>query len=34
MWRISATFDDGTQWHGVRQKDGKVQPTGIFVVEK
>lgn len=34
MWRISATFDDGTQWHGVRQKDGKVLPTGIFVVEK
>ncbi len=34
MWRISATFDDGTQWHGIRQKDGKVQPTGIFVVER
>ena len=34
MWSISATFDDGTEWRGIRQKDGKVQPTGIFVVEK
>ncbi|MCL2327867.1 MAG: hypothetical protein FWC39_05065 [Bacteroidetes bacterium] len=34
MWNISATFDDGTEWHGIRQKDGKMQPTGIFVIEK
>lgn len=34
MWRIDAIFDDGTQWHGVRQTDGKMQATGIFVVEQ
>jgi hypothetical protein len=33
MWRIEAVFDDGTLWHGVRQTDGKMQTTGIFMVE-
>lgn len=34
MWRIEAVFNDGTPWFGVRQKDGKMQATGIFVVEE
>ncbi|MDR2962672.1 MAG: hypothetical protein LBU90_03395 [Bacteroidales bacterium] len=34
MWRIAAVFEDGSTWYGVRQKDGKIQPSGIFTVER
>lgn len=33
MWKISATFNDGTQWKGVTQPNGSTQPSGIFVLE-
>lgn len=33
MWKISATFTDGTQWKGITQPNGSTQPSGIFVLE-
>ncbi|MBP5582802.1 MAG: hypothetical protein J6X43_02455 [Bacteroidales bacterium] len=33
MWKISATFDDGTQWKGVTQPNGSCKPSGIFILE-
>ncbi len=33
MWKISATFSDGTQWKGVTQPNGSTQPSGIFILE-
>lgn len=33
MWKISATFDDGTQWKGVTQPNGSCKPSGVFVLE-
>jgi len=33
MWKITATFEDGTQWKGVTQPNGSCRPNGIFVLE-
>lgn len=33
MWKISATFTDGTQWKGITQPNGSTQSSGIFVLE-
>lgn len=33
MWKITATFEDGTQWKGVTQPNGTCRPNGIFVLE-
>ncbi|MCQ2959043.1 MAG: hypothetical protein MJ198_02515 [Bacteroidales bacterium] len=33
MWKIYATFDDGTQWKGVTQPNGSCRPNGIFILE-
>ena len=33
LWKISATFDDGTKWKGVTQPNGSCKPSGIFVLE-
>ncbi len=33
MWKITATFDDGSHWKGITQPNGTVKPNGIFVLE-
>ena len=33
MWKITATFEDGTQWKGVTQPNGSCRPNGVFVLE-
>lgn len=33
MWKISATFEDGTKWKGIIQPNGVCRPNGIFVLE-
>ncbi len=34
LWKISATFDDGTQWKGVTHPNGTCTPSGIFILEE
>ena len=33
MWKISATFNDGTQWKGITHPNGSCTPNGIFILE-
>lgn len=33
LWKITATFEDGTQWKGVTQPNGTCKPSGIFILE-
>lgn len=33
MWKIFATFDDGTQWKGITHPNGSCTPSGIFILE-
>lgn len=33
LWKISATFEDGTKWKGLIQPNGTCQPNGIFILE-
>ena len=33
MWKISATFADGTQWKGITHPNGSCTPSGIFILE-